>query len=421
MGFVLERGIFSKTLQRSQKIYDAVHGFIRFNTLEKWIIDSEPFQRLHGIHQLGIAYLVYPGATHTRFEHSLGTMHLATQIFERITTKGFGLPDADYWLQIVRLAALCHDLGHLPFSHDAEKELLSEAGHEGWTYQAICHLSPIWSKVEEHFPGREIVTDVLKMAIGEKKLVEMGIDLPFSSIETVLSQIVTGDFFGADRIDYLLRDAQCTGVSHGFFDYQQLIEMLLVISSQGRLELGVEENGIESCEALLLARHFMHQRVYQYVSVKVYKFHLGRFMKEFFKGHSYLASLEGYLSLSDHEILTAVRQASKNPEAIGHKDACALTQREKRFKAILLEEGIDQAQLGASLESLGVPSSAFLIEPSLSKVEKGGLSFFVQTRSSKILSAKELSQISLQSKKERWLYVDPAFEAVVTLHMQTGV
>jgi len=98
MGFVLERGIFSKTLQRSQKIYDAVHGFIRFNALEKWIIDSEPFQRLHGIHQLGIAYLVYPGATHTRFEHSLGTMHLATQIFERITTKDlpFQMPIIGY-------------------------------------------------------------------------------------------------------------------------------------------------------------------------------------------------------------------------------------------------------------------------------------------------------------------------------------
>ena len=69
-------------MERSQKIYDAVHGFIRFNELERRLIDSEPFQRLHYIHQLGIAYIVYPGATHTRFEHSLGAMELATRIFD---------------------------------------------------------------------------------------------------------------------------------------------------------------------------------------------------------------------------------------------------------------------------------------------------------------------------------------------------
>ena len=411
----------TQTLHRSQKIYDAVHGFIRFNALEKLLIDSEPFQRLHGIHQLGIAYLVYPGATHTRFEHSLGTMHLATQIFERITTKGFSLPDSEYWLQMIRFAALCHDMGHLPFSHDGEKELLGKSGHEEWTYKVISHLTPIWGLVQQQFPEREIINDVLKMAIGEKKLLEMGVVLHFSPIETVLSQIVTGDFFGADRIDYLLRDAQCTGVSHGFFDYQQLIEMLCVISVDGKLELGIEENGIESCEALLLARHFMHQRVYQYVSVKIYKFHLARFMKQFFEGQLYLNSLDEYLSLSDPEILTAVRHASKNPGSKGHEDAQALTKREKRFKAILLEEGTDEAQLHSYLNSLILPPSAFFLEPCNSKGEKGELSFFIQTRSARVVPAKQLSNITLRSKKERFIYVDPAFEKSVMIHTQAGL
>jgi uncharacterized protein len=420
MGFVLEQGIFSKVLQRSHKIYDAVHGFIRFNSLEKGIIDSEPFQRLHGIHQLGIAYLVYPGATHSRFEHSLGTMHLATQIFERISTKGFSLPDSEYWLQIIRFAALCHDLGHLPFSHDAEKEILGESGHEGWTYKVIRHMEPIWAKAEKYFPGRPIQSDVLKMAIGEKKLLEMGAALRFSSVEIVLSQIVTGDFFGADRIDYLLRDAQCTGVSHGFFDYQQLIEMLAVIPVSEGLELGIEENGIESCESLLLARHFMHQRVYQYVSVKVYKFHLARFMKLFFAEGSYLDSLESYLSLSDHEILAAVRRACKTSEDKGHEDACALMKREKRFRAILLEEGIEEAGLYSHLASLGIPSSAFFIEPCPSRKEKGDSSFFVQPRSLKIAPAKQQSKIVLHPKNERWIFVSPEFEKSVALHVQAG-
>ena len=112
------------------KIYDSVHGFIHFNEIESALIDTEVFQRLHYIHQLGISYMIYPGATHTRFEHSLGTMHIATQIFDQIS-------EDPYWRQIVRLAALCHDLGHLPFSHVAEEVLLGAKGHEEWTLKII--------------------------------------------------------------------------------------------------------------------------------------------------------------------------------------------------------------------------------------------------------------------------------------------
>jgi uncharacterized protein len=166
-------------LPLSRKIYDSVHGFIRFNDLERDLIDSYAFQRLHYLHQLGIAYLVYPGATHTRFEHSLGVMELSTQIFERIVTKNtFECEDKDddYWLQILRLAALCHDLGHLPFSHVAEKELLGREGHEKWTLQIIQsqYLSGIWEKLQSDFPEREIIHDIIKLSIGEEKLQALG-------------------------------------------------------------------------------------------------------------------------------------------------------------------------------------------------------------------------------------------------------
>ncbi len=399
-------------LERSQKIYDAVHGFIRFNPLERMLIDSEPFQRLHHIHQLGIAYIVYPGATHTRFEHSLGAMELATRIFDRITSKKFSLPDASYWMQIVRFAALCHDLGHLPFSHDAEKELLGKAGHEGWTRKAIEseHLGPIWAKLNACFPGRDVIGDILKMAIGEKKLLEMGALLPFSQVESVLSQVVTGDFFGADRIDYLLRDAQCTGVSYGLFDYHQLIEMLCVLPFDGQLQLGIEENGIESCEALLLARHFMHQRVYQYSSVKAYKFHLARFMKGFFAKSDYLNSLNGYLSLSDNEILTALRKAAKDPSDPGHLDGDALMRREKRFKAVSMKEGIGEGELKDLQHKLSIPPSALHLELSFPKKETKGLCFPMQTRSGAVASAEGFSKISVPSIGVQWAYIAPEFE-----------
>jgi HD superfamily phosphohydrolase len=395
-------------LNRSQKIYDAVHGFIRFNELERMVIDSEPFQRLHHIHQLGIAVIVYPGATHTRFEHSLGAMELATQIFERISAKSFTIPDQTYWLQIIRFAALCHDLGHLPFSHDAEKALLGKAGHEEWTKRVIesDHLQPVWSKLKNYFPKSDVVSDILKMAIGEKKLLEMGVELSFSSLEKVLSQVVTGDFFGADRIDYLLRDAQCTGVSYGLFDYHQMIEMLCILPLGNELELGIEENGIESCEALLLARHFMHKRVYQYSSVKAYKFHLARFMKASFAHTDCLKTLDGYLSLSDAEILTDLRRSAKNPAALGHLDADALMRREKRFKAIWMKEGIGKGVQ----KKLGIPEEAIYLEPPLCKGKAKGLHFPVLARSGSIISATECSKISVPEEEGQWAYLSPEYE-----------
>lgn len=401
----------SMCFDRQQKIYDAVHGFIRFNEIERMLIDSEPFQRLHHIHQLGIAYIVYPGATHTRFEHSLGAMELATRIFERIASK-FSLPDADYWIQIIRLAALCHDLGHLPFSHDAEKALLGSAGHEEWTRKAIDseQLMPIWSKLEVCYPGRSIVNDVLKMAIGEKKLAEMGASLEFSAVERVLSQVVTGDFFGADRIDYLLRDAQCTGVSYGLFDYHQLIEMLCVVSFEGQLQLGIEENGMASCEALLLARHFMHQRVYQYSSVKAYKYHLSRFMKPFFAKGDYLSSLAGYLSLSDCEVLAALRKAAKDPADPVHLDADSLMRREKRFKALFVKEGVGEAEMRALQTELGIPSEAIHFDLGSSKKESKGLGFPVKLRSGSVVSADECSKIFIPASSGHWIYLAPEYE-----------
>jgi len=300
------------------KIYDSIHGFIRFDDLEGELIDSLPFQRLRHLHQLGIAFLVYPGATHSRFEHSLGVMHLASEIFDRLEI------DDPYWKRIVRFAALCHDLGHLPFSHVAEKALLGEGGHEKWTIEVVRspYLAPIWQKLATEFPGKDVVSDVIKISVGEKS------DLQMSPLETIVSQVITGDFFGADRIDYLIRDAKCTGVPHGYFDYHQLIESIVVLNFGRGSEIGIEEPGLESCEALLIARHFMHRRVYQYATVKSYSLHLSRFMEKCFqvKGRG----LDHYLSLTDNEVLAELRKAWREPQHPGHFEACCIFDRSQR-------------------------------------------------------------------------------------------
>ena len=402
-------------LAYNKKIYDSVHGFIRFNEIEKELIDSLPFQRLHHIHQLGIAFLVYPGATHTRFEHSLGTMELATRIFEHLLTKQMQLDDVDYWKQVVRLSALCHDLGHLPFSHDAESAILGKIGHEEWTVRVIQSqlLKPVWDMLACSFPQRDVLGDIVCLAIGEEKLKEMGYPFMLSSSEKILSQIITADFFGADRIDYLLRDAKCTGVSYGIFDYHQLIEMLCILSSH----LGIQGDGVEPCEALLLARHFMHQRVYQYSSVQAYKFHLRRFMKRYYAQEKCLSSLDSYLAVSDNEIFAALRSAANDPHSQGHQDAYAILYKEHRFIPIAIEAHIQEQQLKTLKSILGIPDEgiAWTLSQSLKSTQ---LNFPVLATSGAVFDASYYSQIRIPNVKKSWLFISREWEKQVRAQLQ---
>lgn len=126
------------------EIRDPIHVFVRLDNHEREVLNSRPFQRLRHIHQLALTYLVYPGATHKRFEHSLGVMELAGRVFDIITDNATDeirarlepLNNQDerrYWRRVLRMAALCHDVGHLPFSHAAEKQLLPS----GWDHERL--------------------------------------------------------------------------------------------------------------------------------------------------------------------------------------------------------------------------------------------------------------------------------------------
>ena len=159
---------------------DPVHGFIRVSTDERGVIDSRPVQRLRHIHQLATSFLVYPGATHKRFEHSLGVMELAGRVFDIITDEENIHPvireqvpeiadrrKRGYWRTVVRMAALCHDIGHLPFSHAAERELLPD----GWDHERLSaalieseEMEELWHSMTP--PIR--VEDVRKIAVGPK-------------------------------------------------------------------------------------------------------------------------------------------------------------------------------------------------------------------------------------------------------------
>ena len=415
-----------------KKIYDPVHGFILFDELEKELIGSLPFQRLHYIRQLGIAYLVYPGATHTRFEHSLGVMFLSALMFDKICKSirpdvfhfvpRKGSAEYLYWRRVVRMAALCHDLGHLPFSHVAEHDLLGAKGHEDWTLKIIdsAYLEPVWDKLRsspsylEELIERDILEDIKKISVGEgkwKALTGKG----FSPWERIVSELITGDFFGADRIDYLLRDARSTGVVYGLFDYHQLIETLRILPSADRgadeLQLGIDENGLESCEALLLARHFMHRRIYQYSSVKAYNFHLRRYMKANYSKKT-LENVDDFLSVSDTDVITALNKAAKDPALPGHKDARCIIFRQHRFRAIEIPESMTEKEVIEFKKKEKISDADIDWEFCKAQPTPDRLSFPVSKRHVIIQKARECSDLLLKvpSKRSSWIYIAPEYD-----------
>ena len=415
---------------KDKKIYDSLHGFVRFGTSLRSVIDSVPFQRLHYIHQLGISYLVYPGATHTRFEHSLGVMELATRIFHNLCKSvrpdvfalvpRKGSAEYHYWRKVLRMAALCHDIGHLPFSHVAEKELLGDKGHESITYQLIHsrYLKEIFKPLQEEFaqifPDRDFIEDISKIALGEKKY-EQITQKKLSSWEKVVSEIITGDFFGADRIDYLLRDSKSTGVAYGVFDYEQLIEMLRILPCPEKgieaLSLGINENGLESCEALLLARHFMNKRIYQYSSVKAYNFHLKRFLQLFFEDID-LSCLDTYLSYNDADIISALGIAAKDPKRKGNLEAQRIMQRKHRFKALALNQEIPEEELLDQCKKKGIPNASFAFEPKKIALSQKSLAFPVSRRHLMVEAATECSDLlnKVAHSQPGWIYFSPDYE-----------
>lgn len=421
-------------LSEDKKIYDPIHGFIRFDHYEKELINSYPFQRLHHIHQLGIAYLAYPGATHSRFEHSLGVLELSTRIYERICkmvrpdifsfVPRKGSPEYLYWRRVLRLAALCHDIGHLPFSHVAEDVLLEDLGHEYWTAKIVRseYLAPLWEKIQsrpDFYPGelnRDFVEDIVKISIGEKKYKQFT-GQSFTSWEKIVTECICGEFFGADRIDYLLRDAKSTGVAYGIFDYQQLIEMLRILPTaedKEEFSLGIDENGIESCEALLLARHFMHRRVYQYSKVKAYNFHLRRFMLKTYQKEKF-NEIEYFLSMSDAEVISDIRRAALDKKHVAHADAKSIQFKENRFKVLPLFPNLSVKDLVALKKEHNIPDHAIDWEVHQSEDPYPGWSFPVSRKYLLVHPAKDCSDLLTQMppSKKNWIYVDPKFEVLL--------
>ena len=329
------------------EVKDGVHGFVVFDQFEKLLIDSSPMQRLRCIHQLAMSYQVYPGAVHNRFEHSLGVMEMATRIFDRLFNQRPQLSDEvrdridaeltderrGYWRRVVRLAGLLHDVGHLPFSHAAEKELLPE----GWNHERISadviRFSEIADILKSQKPPIE-PEDVVDVAWDIKKRSEVE-PKTLSPWTTLLNEIVCGNTFGADRIDYLLRDSWHAGVVYGRFDPDRLVSGLtaLIDPGNGEIALGLDIGAIHTAEALLLARYFMYTQVYFHDVRRAYDIHLKNFLQGWLKDGKFSAQWQELMKLSDHEVLAAMREAILDDKHRLH-DRAVLTLARRHFRTI---------------------------------------------------------------------------------------
>ncbi len=411
------------------RVYDPVHKFITLTPLEDLLIQSEPFERLRYIHQCGSTFFVYPGATHKRYEHSLGVMKVATMIYEtlvsnvdqnffqKLNAKSIlndipkkGSTYYDYWKQVLRLACLCHDLGHLPFSHVAEKNLLRESSHEYWTYKIIhsSFLDSIFAFFQKQAASmgiqREVRDDVAKIAVGPKPYLP---EAEFTPWQRVLSSILTDDFFGADRIDYLLRDAQSTGLVYGNFDYHQLIQMLrLAPQSRGAqmsLELGVLENGLASCEALQLSRHFMFKKIYNYPSIKAFDFHLSRFMKNSFSHIT--KDIASFIACSDVDVLVSVKKAAKEPSHPGYLDALCLRGGSNALRAMILPDRLREESLVRFQKQYNIASHDISWACQTKGPDYVPMSALVIKENGELTRASKESSISIPSVKHNWFYI----------------
>ena len=226
-----------------KQIKDPVHGYIEVQAPLVPLLDTEAVQRLRYIKQLGFVYLVYPGANHTRFEHSLGAMHLAS-----LLAKQLELSEEDTLL--VCTAALLHDIGHGPFSHSSERLRLE--------YGPFSH-----DKIEPFLTTPDIADILGENGTDPKEIVGM------VAGNHRLAGIIHGDL-DVDRMDYLLRDAHYTGVPYGNLDSSRLIQSLVLTPSG----LAIRESGIAAAESLLIARTLMGPSVYYH--------HVGRIAEEMF-------------------------------------------------------------------------------------------------------------------------------------------
>jgi uncharacterized protein len=282
-------------------ITDTIHGTIRLEPLTLDLLETLELQRLNSIRQLGLTYLVFPGANHSRLEHCLGVGHVAGEMARAMEL-------AEEERKLVQAAGLLHDVGHGPFSHTLEHVLSRELAldHMHLTQRIITgeddNVSPSDRKA---FPDTLRIPDVLGKHDVDPKAVAALIRgpaekgerwiAPRSRTETAryLAQIIHSPM-DADQIDYLMRDAHYTGASHGMIDFSRLLQTLRTY----REELALDRKGLPALEGMLVARGLMYSSVYFHKTVRIAEQMIARAVE---RSEASIAEVQ---RMVDHELLT---------------------------------------------------------------------------------------------------------------------
>ena len=395
-----------------------VHGFIRLNDWEMGIISQAPFQRLRRIRQLAWTDYVYPGAMHTRFEHSLGVMHTATLLYDAIVRNSrevleseLAYDDAGFrrYRQLVRIAALLHDVGHGPFSHAGE-DLLPVNDKTGEQYRHEDYSAAIIrthfrSAIEDHpisnnygFSADDVAA-LIEGTAGAKQ----GI---------FWRDIISGQM-DADRMDYLLRDSHHIGVGYGRFDLHRLVSTVQAIpATSGRPpRLGISEGGWHAAEALVLARYFMFTQVYFHKTRVAYDIHLRGALREILTDGKFPKpegeELDEFLKWDDWRVLGRLSDGS------GGEHGQRLTTR-NHYRRIHATNEVSIEDDLAELERIRTELGPMLVaEESASKswykTGKADIAVFSETRDKPVAPLSRYSSViaNMKSNNQILLYVKP--------------
>jgi HD superfamily phosphohydrolase len=260
------------------------------------LVDSAPFQRLRYVRQLGHAFLVYPGATHSRFEHALGAYHLTRRALDMLELRGelAGIKEEDRLA--VTLAALLHDIGHYPFSH-----ALEEAGFLSHEAQGEARLSQP--------PLGEQLT-----SIGGAGFSRRVADLIRGRSRSPLQGLISGSL-DLDKVDYLCRDSRSCGVPYGMVDVDRLLASLTMVQAGplGGRTLGVQEKGVSALESLLFAKYQMYRNVYWHHAVRSATCMFKRAARGAVRRG--IVSQEQIATLTDEELMQFLLEKDRNPLA----------------------------------------------------------------------------------------------------------
>ena len=310
------------------EIRDPLHGAIPVDRPETLVIDHPFVQRLRGIRQLGFSHLPFPGATHTRYNHSLGVMHLAGRAFDACFRDDpfVRSEDRQAYRHCVRLAALCHDIGHAPFSHAAEfampplqelgigayapdrvaARLTARASHEDYTV-AILTKSGLADTIRDNFPfAPEHVAALVshEVAAPDDFFVHKGFDL-----RCLLSQLISSDL-DVDRLDYLVRDSFFTGAQYGQVDVNWLVSnMARHVDEDGRVSLALDRRALYAFDDFMIARFHMFVMVYFHQKSVAYEEMLKRYMRSDDCAYQLPAELEAYRRTDDAELMAHLRSS----------------------------------------------------------------------------------------------------------------